>query len=232
MSERAPAGGAFVLVPGSHHGGWCFAQQTRELRARGHAVHPVTLTGVSERHHLGAASVNLDRHIDDVIAVLDAEQIPDAILCGHSYGGMVIAGVADRVPDRVAALAYLDAFVPQDGDSVWDITTDAERRRYLDGSRGDGFSVPPMPFFDARASPHPLACFLQALRLTGAGDAVVHRFYVHATGWEDSPFGPVAERLRNDPAWRFHALDSGHNLMRDAPAELLAILLDAQAATR
>jgi len=145
----------------------------------------------------------------------------DRVLCGHSYGGMVITGVADRVPARLAALVYLDAFVPADGESTWDLTNDAERNRYLEAVHADGFTVRPQPFFDARAMSHPLASFLQAIRLTGAVAAVSRRDYVYASAWTPSPFGPTAARLERDPAWTVHTLAAGHNLMRDAPDDLM-----------
>jgi pimeloyl-ACP methyl ester carboxylesterase len=219
----------FVLVPGSHHGGWSFEPLTRGLRAAGHDVYPVTLTGVGDRNHLISADVNLQTHITDVAAVFDGEQISDAVLCGHSYGGMVISGLADLRPDRVRALVYLDAFVPADGDSAWTLTSDAERDRILSGVRADGFSFPPQPFFDPRATSHPVASFLQGIRLTGKLDSISRREYVYAAGWAEGPFGPVAERLRHDSAWNVHTLESGHNLMRDVPAELFRIVAGAGA---
>lgn len=221
---------SFVLVPGSHHGGWSFDPLTRRLRAAGHDVYPVTLTGVGDRNHLIGADVNLQTHIADLIAVFEGEQITDAVLCGHSYGGMVISGAADQVPDRVRTLVYLDAFVPANGDSAWNLTTDADRVRILSGAGTDGFSFPPQPFFDPRATSHPLASFLQGIRLTGKLEAVSSREYVYAADWADGPFGPVAERLRHDPQWKVHVLRSGHNLMRDAPDELFRIVIGASTA--
>lgn len=216
----------FVLVPGMCHGGWCFEELTRALRAEGHTVHPLTLTGVSERSHLLPGAVNLDTHIQDVTGVLDAEDVSDAVLVGHSYGGMVITGVADRAPGRVAALVYLDAMVPGPGDSCWSLVTDQERRWYADVVE-TGYAVRPLPFFDPRATAHPLASLMQPLRLTGDLGHVRRRTYVYATGWDgESPFTPVYGRLRNDPAWTTHALAGGHNLMRDAPQDLARILLE------
>lgn len=216
----------FVLVPGMCHGGWCFAELTGQLRERGHLVHPVTPTGVGERSHLLPGGVNLDTHIEDVTALLTAEDVHDAVLVGHSYGGMVITGAADRLPERVDSLVYLDAVVPADGDSCWALVSDAERRWYLDVV-DTGYAVRPLPFFDPRATPHPLASLLQPLRLSGDTGRFRRRDYVYAAGWDGaSPFTPVYERLRADPAWTTHALDGGHNLMRDAPGELLEILLD------
>ncbi|KAB8181544.1 alpha/beta fold hydrolase [Nonomuraea phyllanthi] len=217
----------FILIPGMCHGGWCFDELAEQLRDHGHRTFPLTLTGLSERAHLLHGTVNLDTHIQDVTEVLAAEDIHDAVLVGHSYGGMVITGVADRVPGRVSGLVYLDAMVPQDGDSCWSVVTDQERQWYADVVE-TGVAVRPLPFFDPRATPHPLASLFQPLRLTGGLAPSLRRVYVYAAGWTgESPFTPVYQRLREDPAWTTHALDSGHNLMRDAPLDLLKILLDA-----
>ncbi|EOD63701.1 alpha/beta fold hydrolase [Amycolatopsis vancoresmycina] len=220
----------FVLVPGMCHGGWCFADLTAQLRGHGHRVHPVTPTGIAERSHLLPGGVNLDTHIEDVTALMEAEDVHDAVLVGHSYGGMVITGAADRLPGRVASLVYLDAVVPAHGDSCWALVSDREREWYLDVV-DSGYAIRPLPFFDPRATPHPLASVLQPLRLTGDPARFRRRDYVYAAGWDgESPFTPVYQRLRADPGWTTHAVDGGHNLMRDAPGELLEILLGVAAA--
>ncbi|MFI8848913.1 alpha/beta hydrolase [Streptomyces sp. 891-h] len=216
----------FVLIPGMCHGGWCFEELTEQLRSHGHRANPLTLTGLSERGHLLHTGVNLETHIQDVTGVLAAENIQDTVLVGHSYGGMVIAGVADRMPERVRALVYLDAVVPGDGDSMWSLVSENERRWYLDVVE-TGDAVRPMPFFDPRATPHPLASLLQPLRLTGGHARIPRNVYVYAAGWQSpSPFTSTYQQLREDPAWTTHALDGGHNLMRDAPQDLLKILLE------
>ncbi|MFF0249016.1 alpha/beta fold hydrolase [Streptosporangium sandarakinum] len=216
----------FVLVPGMCHGGWSYRPLTDRLRRHGHEVYPLTLTGVGERGHLLNAGVNLETHILDVTAVLEAEEIRDAVLVGHSYGGMVITGAADRVPDRVDSLVYLDAVVPGDGDSCWDLVPGREREWYLDVTE-TGYATRPLPFFDPRATPHPLASLLQPIRLTGDLARFRRRDYVYATEWDgESPFTTVYRRLREDPSWTTHALAARHNLMRDAPDDLLKILLE------
>ncbi|MEU1397086.1 alpha/beta fold hydrolase [Micromonospora zamorensis] len=211
------------------HGGWCFEDLTRRLRDLGHSVHPLTLTGLSERRHLLQGTVNLDTHIQDVVAALDVEDLRDTVLVGHSYGGMVITGAADRAPDRVDSLVYLDAVVPTDGDSCWSLVSEQERRWYLDVDE-TGYASRPLPFFDARATSHPIASLLQPLRLTGDLGHLRRRDYVYAAGWADqSPFTATYERLSVDPGWTTHALPGGHNLMRDTPDELAKILLDVAA---
>ncbi|MFD1049694.1 alpha/beta fold hydrolase, partial [Kibdelosporangium lantanae] len=171
-----------------------------------------------------AAGVNLTTHIDQVVAFLAG--LEDVVLVGHSYGGMVITGAADRAPDRVRSLIYLDAFVPQDGDNCWNLTNDDQRAWYVDVDE-TGFGTPPLPFFDARAKPHPLATFLQRIRLTGSPSRFRKRDYVYATKWGDasSPFTPTYLRLKDDPEWTVHTPDAAHNLMRDIPDELVRICL-------
>ena len=217
----------FVLVPGGWHGGWYFQPLARQLRQLGHDVYPVTLTGLGERSHLLSASVNLDTHIQDVVSLLECERIEDAILVAHSYGGMVVSGVADRLPERLAALVYCDAYVPEDGDSCFSLAGDVYRQRFLDGAKVDGYSVAAPSRLDPRATAHPLASFLQAIHLTGAWATVRRREFVYLSGWEDlTPFRPTYDRLRSDPAWTVHTLPVGHNIIGQAPDKLLEILLN------
>ncbi|GGO12809.1 alpha/beta fold hydrolase [Microbispora bryophytorum] len=218
----------FVLIPGMCHGGWCFRELCEDLRHHGHRAVALTLTGLAERAHLLDGGVNLDTHIRDVAGVLEAEDVRDAVLVGHSYGGMVITGVADRLPGRMAGLVYLDAVVPGDGDSCWSLVSDRERQWYADVVE-TGYATRPLPFFDPRATPHPIASLLQPLRLTGDPARIARRVYVYAARWQgESPFTATYERLREDPAWTTYALDGGHNLMRDAPEDLLKILTGAR----
>lgn len=220
----------YHLVPGACHGAWCFDELAAALRSRGHRVTGHTLSGVAERAHLAHAGVNLDTHITDVLSAIEANpHDSDIVLVGHSYGGMVITAVADRIPDRVRSLVYLDALVPRDGESCWDIVNDDERRWYLDLD-DSGYGVRPLPFFDPRATPHPVVSFLQRIRLTGRMDGIGTRHFVYALGWPvDSPLRPSYDRVRNEAGWTVHELAGGHNLMRDNPGELLQILLDAAA---
>lgn len=221
----------FVLVPGMCHGAWCFDGLAAGLRSAGHRVLGLTLTGVAERAHLLPGGVNLDTHLADTLAAIDADarDIDDLVLVGHSYGGMVITGVADRIPDRVDAMVYLDAVMPVDGESCWDVVNDAERQWYV-GVDDTGFGVPPLPFFDERATAHPLASVMQPLRLSGDLYRFRRRDYVYATDWPgESPLRRSYDRVRDDPRWTCHELDAKHNLMRDRPADLLRILGDVAA---
>jgi pimeloyl-ACP methyl ester carboxylesterase len=218
----------FVLVPGTYHGGWWYCPVAEELRRQGHTVHALTLTGVGERNHLLTPSVNLDTHIEDVVWALDCEEITDAVLVGHSYGGMPITGAADRRPERISALVYLDSFVPRDGESELDILPADWKQNTLEAAAGDGFAMVPPEFLaakDSRITTHPLATKVQRLRLTGAHEQVARRAYLHLSGFENSPFLATYERLRLDPSWTVKSLPVGHDIVRDAPDYLVKFLL-------
>ncbi|HWE79408.1 MAG TPA: alpha/beta hydrolase [Pseudolabrys sp.] len=228
----------FVLVHGAWSGGWCYGKVAALLRARGHRVFTPTLTGQGERTHLLSAGVNLTTHINDVAGVFDYEGIEDAVLAGHSYGGMVVTGVADRIPARVAALVYLDAFLPENGQSLFDINIPVNTQRFVaDAGDFGGIAVPapPAAFFnvnaadagrvDRLATPFPMAAMAERLVLTGAHKAVRKHVYVHGTILpRESPFKPFYERVQDDPAWIAHALACGHHVMLDLPEKTAEIL--------
>lgn len=221
----------FVLVPGMCHGAWCFDDLAASLRAAGHHVLAITQTGVAERAHLLLGGVNLDTHITDVLAAIacDAAARDGLVLVGHSYGGMVITGVADRIAERVDSLVFLDAIVPYDGESCWDVVNDEERQWYTEVD-DTGFGVPPMPFFDDRATSHPLATVMQPLRLSGDLNRFRRRDFVYALDWPgESPLRQSYDRVRDDPRWHCHELDGRHDLMRGNPDDLVRILLDVAA---
>jgi hypothetical protein len=136
---------------------------------------------------------------------------------------MVAAGVADRAPERMAALAYLDAFVPMDGQSWWDLANEHFRQLIMERVRHDGLTVEPPAGPDGRRRPHPTGSFLQALHLTRA-EKPMPRLFVYATGWSATPFTAQYERLRDDPAWQVHTLGCGHALVHEKPDEVFEIL--------
>jgi len=216
----------FVLIPGGWRGGWSVTPLARKLRALGHEVYTPTLTGLGERVHLASsARPNLDTHIADVANLLTYEDLHDVVLCGHSYAGMVVSGVADLMPERIAALVYVDAFVPNDGEAWWDLAGDYFRKLAIEGSAADGFSVmPPSSPGDARRVPHPLASFRQAIRLTGRWQEVREKMFIYATGWEETPFTATYERLKRDPAWIVKSLPCGHDIFGKAPEDFLALV--------
>jgi pimeloyl-ACP methyl ester carboxylesterase len=231
----------FVLVHGAWSGGWCYARVATLLRSRGHTVFTPTLTGQGERAHLLSGAVNLSIHIEDVLGVFQYERLSDVVLAGHSYGGMVITGVADRIAGKVKALAYLDAFVPEEGQSLFDINIPANTQRFIDSAGANGGLSVPAPsaayfgvnaadaaIVDALATPFPLGCFTEKLKLTGAYRAVQKHLYEHGTVLpRESPFRPFYERAVA-AGWSAHALACGHHVMLDEPertAELLETMV-------
>lgn len=216
----------FVLIPGGWHGGWYFQGFAEALRARGHHAYPVTLTGLAERRAALHADVNLDTHVADVVRLLETENLSEVILLGHSYAGMVVSGVLDRVPNRIAAAIYADAFLPEDGQSCFGLANDLHRKLFLDHAAQDGFSVlPPPRLTDPRVTPHPLATLLQGLRLKAPPPARVKRAYIYLSGWPETPFTSTYERLRMAPDWQTFDLAVGHNVIAAASGELLEIAL-------
>ncbi len=231
----------FVLVHGAWGGGWKFARVAAVLRARGHIVFTPTLTGQGERSHLRDGNINLSTHVTDILNMFRYEDLRDVVLAGHSYGGMVITAVADRIADRVAALVYLDAFLPEDGQCLFDINIVKNTQVFIAnaGALG-GLAVPPPPaaFFnvnakdaarvDELAAPQPIGCFIEKIKLTGAHRAIRKHVYVHSTVLpRESPFKPFYEQTKSDPAWSAYALPCGHDAMLDLPDRVAEILESA-----
>ncbi|WP_435204126.1 alpha/beta fold hydrolase [Micromonospora sp. bgisy143] len=217
----------FVLVPGGWKGGWAFEAVVPLLVDAGHRVHALTLTGLRPGDdNATVATANLDTHADDVLRHLDRHRITDATLVGHSYAGMVIAAAADRAEGRVARLVHLDAYVPRDGESCWSATSDRFREMFAAGAAATGYAVRPPAGGDPRRRPHPLASFLQAIRLSGAVAQVPRREFVYCSGWDGTPFRELRARLDGDPDWQVHDLPTGHDAMREAPEAVAALLLD------
>lgn len=228
----------FVLVHGAWHGSWCWKRVRKALQAQGHDVFTPTLTGVAERSHLLSPQVNLDTHIDDVVNLIQWEELSDVVLCGHSYGGCVISGVVDRIPERISAVVYLDAFVLEDGQSLHDTLPLAQRdlQRDLALQLGDGWKVPPIPaevfnvnpvdlaWVNRQCTMQPMATFQQAIKLSGRPDAVKNSTFILASGWNDSPFPPFCDRARAK-GWTTITIACGHDVMLDRPEELTKALL-------
>lgn len=215
----------FVMVPGGWQGGWVFGSVATELERDGHRVEAVTLAGLELDGPVDEARPpNLDTHIDQVAEIVDRSDEMPVALCGHSYGGMVIAGVADRLSDRLDQLVFIDAYVPDDGDSCWSLTSDSFREVFIAGSEADGRWVAVPDGLDPRARPHPLASFVQSIRLEGTRDHEIGRTFISGGAWPGSPFVTLAERLRSDPGWRVHEIPVGHNIARRDPHALAAVL--------
>ena len=199
----------FLVVHGAWTGGWSWKKMRPLLRARGHEVFTPTLTGVGERAHLARPEVDLSVHVEDILGVLATEDLRDVILVGHSYGGMVATGVADRASECIAGLVYLDAFVPRDGQSLAELIGPQARAATVEAQRdlGDGWRVPPNPmppdtsaddlaWAGPRRVMQPGATFQQALPLTGAAEKLP-RAYIYCTRFAPGDvFSKFADRAR------------------------------------
>jgi pimeloyl-ACP methyl ester carboxylesterase len=232
----------YVLVHGAWRGSWIWKRVRRLLQAQGHEVFTPTHTGVADRSHLSSPSVNLDTHITDVANLLRWEELSDVILCGHSYGGCVISGVADRVPERIGALVYLDAFVLENGQCLNDMIPPEVRSERIAQAKevGEGWKLPPIPAEEFNVNPkdrdwvnrqstmQSLACFEQPLSLTGAIDQIKNVTYIWARGWSPSPFPQFYEKAQAK-RWKTTAIDCGHDVMLDRPEQLVRELLAVSA---
>jgi pimeloyl-ACP methyl ester carboxylesterase len=197
-----------------------------------------TLTGLGERSHLFDASIDLSTHITDVVNVLKWEQLDRVVLCGHSYGGFVVSGVAEKVEGAIASMVFVDAFLPENGESMASSVSQATRERIEETVRKGKTAIDPVPaavfrvnekdraWVDAQCVPQPLATFLERVAMTGARERVAGKTYVRAKGYDSAPFDAALAKVRAMPAWVAHELPCGHDIMVDMPEELAAILLE------
>jgi pimeloyl-ACP methyl ester carboxylesterase len=229
----------YVLVHGAAHGGWCYGPVARRLRAAGHEVHAPTLTGVGERRHLARADTDLDTHVTDIVNVLVYEDLHDIVLVGHSYGGMVVTGVADRALDRVAHLVYLDAAQPRHGESLADTTPVVHAlpehtgvvvdgvQMILNPASGQTYGVTD-PVVGAwmleRLTPHPWKTFVQPLVLRHEAEVLrIPRTSITCPDTLVREPKEIWERtFEADNVWH---IDAGHDLMLAAPDQVAELLL-------
>ncbi|SFJ96364.1 alpha/beta fold hydrolase [Amycolatopsis sacchari] len=225
----------FVLLHGAWHGGWAWQRVAPLLRAEGHEVYAPTLTGVSDRAHLLNPSVGLSTHVQDVVALLEAHDLEDVVLVGHSYAGQVVTGVADRVPSRIARRVYLDAFVGDDGEAAIDLLPETVAGHYRESVAGPGFGwlIPvrsltvlgvteqaDLDWLTPRLTPHPWLTYTEPLRLKGSE---VPAAFIECVDWM-RVFRPHAERAAAR-GWPVHEVATGHEAMVTAPKELADVLL-------
>jgi pimeloyl-ACP methyl ester carboxylesterase len=232
----------YLVAHGAWSAGWAWKKMRPLLRARGHELYTPTHTGLGERSHLASPDIDLETHIADILGVLQAEDLKNVILIGHSYGGMVATGVADRARERIAALVYVDAFAPRDGDSVFSLTPD-RRTAMIEAAakNGDGWKMPPSPmppdtpeadqaWAMPRRVPQSLKTFEQKLRLHH-GELTLPRHFIYCTRRPpDDRFRQFYERAKRE-GWGHHEIDASHNPHITAP-DVLSTLLDGIATRR
>lgn len=231
-------GNTFVLVHGAWHGGWCWLRVADLLTRQGHDVFTPTLTGLGERVHLFGPGIGLATHVADIVNVFTYERLTDVVLCGHSYGGMVISGVAEQLPDAIRSIVFLDAFLPEDGDAMVNLTVPAIQEMIrATAARGEiGVAMRPAAAFgvneqdrawvDSLLGPQPLATLTDTVALTGARERIAKKTYVRAAAYANPGFDNALERCEADPTWRTYSVPCGHDVMVDMPERLVEILLE------
>ena len=218
----------FVIVHGAWAGAWGWDKVAARLRANGHSVHVPSLSGLGERSHLASLPITLTTHIDDIVNEMVWHDLTDVVLVAHSYGGFVGTGVVERAAERIAAIVYLDAFIPPDGQSFADImggplegplvaVPEIGDNEYASEAERDRVA--------ALATPQPTGTFTERLRHSGAYLKVARKTYILASGWDG--FQGVAAPLRDDPAWKVRELPCGHDVPLLMPEELAALLQQA-----
>ena len=220
-----------VFVHGAWGGAWDYQIMEKLLEDKGHKVYRPTLTGQGQRSHLLNPSINLDTHIMDILNVIKYEELDDFILVGHSYGGMVISGVADKVPEKIRHIVYMDAFVPLDGENALSLFPKQTQEFFKQHAKnkGDGHSLP--PFWEGwektKDVTHPFNTFLQAISLKNELRKTIPASYVLTIdeGADSDMFSPSAERAKQ-AGWNYYEWITEHNTQRSMPVEY-ADLLDS-----
>ena len=230
--------GTYVLIHGGWGGGWNWRRVTPLLRRAGHEVHTPSMTGLGDRAHLAGPHIDLETHIRDVVSVFEAEELSDVVLVGHSYAGMVITGAADRLADRIRRLVYLDAFVPEHGKASTDYLAPARAVHLHEEGRASGLvSMLPLPVLGLtqpedvawvarRSVKQSYRTFTQPVTLQHPeATAAIPKTFIQCTTPATGTFDQFVARLRNDPAWQYHEIKTGHMAMMTEPEQLAELLL-------
>ena len=228
----------FVLVHGAWHGGWCWRRVADLLERQGHKVFSPTLTGLGERSHLMRAGIDVSTHVTDIVNVLKWESLTNVVLCGHSYGGMVVSGVAEKAGSAIASIVFLDAFVPENGDSMAALTSQAVRDNLKAASERGDLGVPPRPaaaflvnekdqaWVDSLCGPQPIGTMMEKLTITGARERIAKKAYIRAGAYPNPGFDIAYARVKADKSWRTYEVPCGHDVMVDMPERLAEILTE------
>jgi pimeloyl-ACP methyl ester carboxylesterase len=228
----------FVLVHGGWHGGWCWRRVADLLEKKGHKVFAPTMTGLGERSHLLDAKINLATHVTDIVNVVKWEGLSDIVLVGHSYGGLIISGVAEQMREAIGSIVFLDAFVPESGDSVADKASQPVREAIAALVQKGDSAMKPVPaavfrvnekdraWVDGKCTPHPIATLTEKINVTGAHERIAKKAYIRAKGYPSVPFDGTQAKVAANPAWRVYELPCGHDAMVDMPDRLTEILLE------
>ncbi|MBP1180913.1 alpha/beta fold hydrolase [Methylobacterium sp. PvR107] len=231
----------YVLVHGAYGGGWIWRDVASELRRQGHQVWTPTQTGLGDRSHLLSREITVDTHVQDVANLIEMEDLHDIVLVGHSYGGMAVTGIADRMTDRISRIVYLDALIPENGDSAFALLPDgmANARRKAAFEQGAGVALPvpgpdafPIPagpskdWFMQRLRPHPIGTYESPLRLSKPAGAGLPVTYVAYTNPALASIEPSRQRARSKAGWHYRELPVPHDVEVANPEKVVAVLLD------
>ena len=213
----------FVFVPGAWDGGWDYRKVDSILTSQGNIVYRPTLTGLGERSHLANKDINLTTHITDIVNLLKFENLHNIILVGHSYGGMIISGVAEQAPDRIKQLIYLDAFVPKDGESIQTITGPASWSQTMQKLNGDVIEYPfgptnPNPPKDV---PQPIKTFTETLKISNPLVTKIPTAYILMVKDGKGGFEEWGASRARERGWKMFTFEGGHYSMRDQPEALV-----------
>ena len=234
-----PVPRTFVLVHGAWHGGWCWRRVADRLERRGHKVYAPSLTGLADRAHLISSRVNVSTHITDIANLIRFEDLNEIVLVGHSYAGLVISGVAERAFAQIRSIVFLDAYVPQNGQSVYSLTSERLRETVNAAIKRGQTGMPPAraayfnvnekdrAFVDSKCTPQPVGTYNESLTLTGARERIAKKTYIRAKGFNAPGFDAVVARLRGDASWKIDEMPCGHDAMIDMPERLTELLLTA-----
>ncbi|WP_196259143.1 alpha/beta fold hydrolase [Pelagibacterium limicola] len=237
MSNARPT--TYVLVPGAGHGGWVWRKLADKLRADGHSVYSLTLTGLGERSHLMSGEIDLQTHVNDVVNVFLWEDLHDVVLVGHSYAGWVITQAIEEIEGRVRAIVYLDAFLPDHGDRGYDFLNEQQKAAFDEARARNEVSRPgpnaaalriqnpeDAAWLDSKVTPQPIGVSLQPLELTGARERIAKKVYVRTPLFPQPLFDAAFERCQNDTSWDAIVLEEcGHDPMVDCPEKVREILI-------
>jgi pimeloyl-ACP methyl ester carboxylesterase len=231
---------SYVLVHGAWHGGWCWREVAQSLRKMGHRVSTPTQTGLGERRHLLSKDITLDTFAADIVNHIEAEELDGVILVGHSFGGTSITGAADKIPDRIRHLVYLDSVILENGQRVFGVLPPevVAARRKIVAEQGQGLFIPPPPptafgipenhastdWVKRRLTPHPVGTYESPMRIANSVGNGRPRTYIACTNPAYGPLEGARQWVKKQENWSWQEIATGHDAMVTAPSELAQML--------
>lgn len=227
----------FVLVHGAWHGGWCWRQVSDALIKQGHRVFSPTLTGLGERSHLISKDVNLTTHITDVANVFTYEDLSGVVLVGHSYGGIIISGVAERLADKISSIVFLDAFLPEDGETLLEKSSPGFVKAINTAIETGEVGIKPPPaaafgvqeaaraWVDGKTTAQPVGTYTERSIFKGGRNKIAKKTYVRANGYKSTTFDANLAKVKAAGGWKTYELDIGHDVMVVDPERITSLIL-------